>query len=64
MKLSSEQESALIRFAATHGRTWKSQLNDMWMIAAYGGHPDTHLLQQVRNQLGPSWLVNYKLPKA
>ena len=58
-----EQMEALKRFAEVHGRTWKSQLNDMWMIAAYSGNPDAHLLQQVRNQFGPSWLVRFRFPK-
>jgi hypothetical protein len=59
-----EQLAALQRFAAAKGRTWKHQLNVCWMRASYPGVPDGDdaLLQQVRNALGPSWLVGFRLP--
>lgn len=53
-----EQLAALSAYAAEHGRTWKSQLNDDWMNGRASGP-----LQQVRNQFGPSWLVRFRLPK-
>jgi hypothetical protein len=58
MKLTPEQLAALRSYAAEHGRTWKSQLNDDWMNGRASGP-----LQQVRNQFGPSWLIRFKLPK-
>jgi hypothetical protein len=63
-QLSAEQLKAVIRFAAEHGRTWKSQLNDAWMTGNYVGFVGSHLLQQVRNQFGPEWLVKFNLKKA
>jgi hypothetical protein len=59
-----EQLNAVIRFATEHGRTWKSQLNDAWMTGNYVGFVGSHLLQQVRNQFGPEWLVKFNLKKA
>lgn len=47
-----EQWEALKEYAATHGRTWKSQLLDDWTYARVPG-----LLQQIRNQFGPRWLM-------
>jgi hypothetical protein len=61
--LFSEQEAALAAFANRNGRTWKSKLRDIWMTGHYSSDDNSASLQQVRNQFGPSWLVNYKLPK-
>ena len=58
-----EQLDAIGRFAATHGRRWKSLLGDMWATGKDEVQPDAPLLRQVRNQFGPEWLVSYKLPK-
>ena len=57
-----EQMVALTEFAERYGRTWKSQLNKMWMdgysrVEQQTGK--THLLQQVRNTFGPSWLKKF-----
>jgi hypothetical protein len=52
-----EQLAAIVAYAKAHGRHWKRDLNDAWMRAAEPG-----LLQQMRNQFGPSWLVSFKLP--
>ncbi len=49
--LNPAQRVALVAFREQHGRTWKSTLRDGWERAAYPGE-----LQQIRNQLGPSWL--------
>jgi hypothetical protein len=54
-----EQWAALRAYAAAHGRTWKAQLRAEWMDACQG-IPDLEqqaLLQQVRNQFGPRWLM-------
>lgn len=64
-KPTAEQMEALRTFAAANGRTWKSKLNDAWMSGRYSDYPATDrcdLLQQVRNNLGPSWLVRFRLP--
>jgi hypothetical protein len=58
MDLTPEQLAALRAYAAEHGRTWKSQLNDDWMNGRASGP-----LQQIRNQFGPSWLLRFRLPK-
>ena len=59
--LTAEQIAALQAYAAKHGRTWKSTLQNAWM----GGPPydDTGILRGLRNSHGPSWLVSYRLSK-
>lgn len=59
------QLAALQRYAAANGRDWKSKLNADWMRARYPSvdFDDGACLQQLRNILGPSWLVKYKLPE-
>lgn len=58
-----EQMEALKLFAAANGRSWKLELNNLWMNGAYNyavlGGSDPALLQQVRNEFGPSWLVRH-----
>ncbi len=61
-----EQLTALQDFAAANGRTWKSALRCCWITGRYkdfNGTDDYSFLQQVRNNLGPSWLVRFRLPK-
>jgi len=59
-----EQLKALREFASRNGRNWKSALNAKWMNGAYDWDvDDSASLQQIRNNLGPSWLITYKLPK-
>jgi hypothetical protein len=56
----SEQWEALKAFAAAHGRTWKATLRDAWYSGNYPYTADENhggLLQQVRNQFGPRWLM-------
>ncbi len=60
----SEQLFALENYRANHGRNWKMHLWHDWMNAEYNGATDAHLLQQVRNNLGPSWLHKLNLDKA
>jgi hypothetical protein len=57
-ELTAEQLAALRNYADTHGRTWKAQLNHEWMTGTSRG-----LLQQIRNSFGPTWLVQFRLPK-
>jgi hypothetical protein len=56
-----EQIAALREWAAIHGRNWKAPLRDAWMNGDYHGFANSHYLQQVRNNLGPSWLVRFTL---
>jgi hypothetical protein len=51
-----EQIEVLRAYAKEHGRTWKADLNRDWMTGKACGP-----LQQIRNQLGPSWLVRFSL---
>jgi hypothetical protein len=60
---STEQIEALTQFAAIHGRNWKSVLRDAWMDGDYQGFENSHLLQQVRNTFGPSFLIGFRLDK-
>ena len=57
------QVAALIRWKAIRGRTWKRELLQAWETGRYGfaGEPDTCLLQQVRNKIGPSGLSRIRL---
>ena len=60
-----EQIEALKKFARINGRTWKSCLRHAWETGRYADHGAagySNLLQQVRNNLGPSWLVRFQLP--
>jgi len=58
------QLDAIVEFARRHGRGWKGKLEECWMRAGYPGCSSTQaaLLQQVRNQCGPSWLADFELP--
>lgn len=58
-----EQLTALRAFAQREGRNWKEALRDAWMTGRYPHHAQSGYLQQVRNQLGPRWLMNFKLDK-
>lgn len=57
-----EQLKALKTWASRHGRTWKQDLRNAWMDGDYGCNEDiAGYLQQVRNTLGPSWLIQFKV---
>ena len=60
MKLNPEQYNALRSMATTYGRTWKSRLRLMWYDGDYEGREDAGLLQQIRNNFGPSWLIRFR----
>jgi len=52
-----EQAAATVAFADREGPQWKEALRSRWALASYPRDPNTgHLLQQLRNQLGPQWL--------
>lgn len=57
---SPEQLQALQAFADKKGRSWKQALSDAWMNGSDDREPNGHLLRQLRNQFGPSWLATYK----
>lgn len=62
MKPTPEQLAALRKWARIYGRNWKGLLRDAWMTGNYDGNDDiAGYLQQVRNTLGPSWLIRFSL---
>lgn len=66
MQPTDEQIDALRQFAHCNGRNWKATLRHCWESGnwdACPSHVEAGYLQQVRNTLGPTWLVRYKLPK-
>lgn len=54
-----DQIEALVEWARLNGRTWVSKLRDAWMDGDYNRFENSHLLQQVRNTQGPSWLTRH-----
>jgi hypothetical protein len=59
---STEQLAAIEAFAAKYGNLrggWKEHLLTVWMSGADAREPNGHLLRQLRNQFGPSWLAKY-----
>jgi hypothetical protein len=58
---SAEQLAALQAYAAKHGAQWKRKLYAAWFSGRDDREPGGHLLRQVRNQAGPSWLKGVKL---
>jgi hypothetical protein len=56
--LTPEELTALQSYAAYEGRYWKASLLHAWEIASMPG-----LLHKLRNSHGPSWLVQFRLPK-
>ena len=57
-----KQLEAVHKFAARHGRKWKERLAGAWWVGSDVREPDGALLRQVRNECGPLWLKQYKLP--
>lgn len=58
--LKPEQRARLIEFRDANGRLWKQKLNDLWLNGRDAKVRDGHLLRQVRNQHGPTWLSKLK----
>jgi hypothetical protein len=56
--LTADELEAIRAYAKKHGSTWKSKLSDDWMRARAEA-----TLHRLRNTHGPSWLVEFKLPK-
>lgn len=61
--ISEEHYKALSMAADYFGKSWKSKLSVCWMNASYPSELSdvSHLLQQVRNLVGPSGLAKIKL---
>jgi hypothetical protein len=61
-----EQINALHSYASKFGsigeETWKTHLMDDWMTGRDDGRENGHLLRQMRNRGGPTWLNGYDLP--
>lgn len=55
-----DQAEALRTWAKEYGRTWKRDLLDAWLVAGSRWNHYSPYLQQLRNQLGPSWLNQIK----
>ncbi|MGX9944939.1 hypothetical protein ACTG4Q_20975 [Bradyrhizobium denitrificans] len=58
--LTPEDIEALKAYAAEKGRSWKQHLAQDWMLGRAVGDRGV-ILYRLRNRLGPSWLVNYRL---
>lgn len=64
MAITEKQMDAIQQFAHRNGRNWKSVLRECWMNGDYQSEfIDSASLQQLRNEKGPTWLINFKLPK-
>lgn len=55
-----EQLEALNAFRVKYGRKWRNTLVDKWMLGTDDREPNGHLLRQLRNQFGPSWLATFQ----
>jgi len=64
MHPTTEQLAALQRFRERHGRMWKGKLQELWMREPGSRYPDASVLRQIRNQLGPTWLQNFRFTEA
>lgn len=60
--LTPEQLAVLQRYADKHGRSWKRKLSSAWTSGADEREPDACYLRQIRNTLGPAWLIAYRMP--
>lgn len=59
--LTPEQCERLIGFRIYHsqrGRPWKEELLRLWAAGHDTAERDGHLLRQIRDQFGPTWLTN------
>jgi hypothetical protein len=63
--LTAEEINALRLFAALNGRYWKAALRDLWENFHKGRDWDdaATILYRLRNSHGPTWLVQFRLPK-
>lgn len=52
------QLRAINRWALLEGRRWKQALSYAWADGNYHGFSDYGILQGIRNQFGPTWLMD------
>jgi len=57
MDIPKDVKAALKKFKAKHGRTWKSQLSEAWLV---GDDQMDQALRQARNVFGPSGLYRLR----
>ena len=61
-EITDDQRAAVAAFRDAKGREWKEELGLLWMSGQYTRADipgdQAALLQQVRNQFGPEWLMN------
>lgn len=58
--LTDEQATCLLDFRAScmrRGVEWKEELLALWCTGRDAAQRGGHLLRQIRNQFGPSWLA-------
>lgn len=60
-RMTQTQTDAIQQWARLHGRRWKSALRNAWMTGNYEGFEASNELQQLRNSLGPAWLIKFRL---
>ncbi len=60
--LTANEHAALRAWADEHGRTWKAALRLAWATSSDRGSKHEAALERIKSMLGPSWLVNYRLP--
>lgn len=59
IKLLQAQLDALQEWARVEGRSWKIKLAYAWADGNYHGSKHSGMLQQIRNQFGPTWLDQF-----
>lgn len=60
-ELNTVQYDRLVNFASSYGSDWRNILLTMWQRGADCREPDGHILRQIRNNFGPSWLATFCL---
>ena len=60
MHLTPEQLKALLHYQQMYGRYWKDHLRANWEGGDYSYGVNSSALQQLRNTLGPVWLIAYR----
>lgn len=59
--LNPEQKESLLAYVTKKGRYWKSHLRAAWEDGSDANERNGHHLRQIRNTLGPLWLIKVKL---
>jgi biotin synthase-like enzyme len=53
-----EEKEVLERAKAFYGRCWRREICLAWMRGNYQGFPESHLLQQIRNNPNRDWDIS------